>query len=104
MAREPKIVVAGHVTVKPEHRDEAVQRAIAIARDSESEDGCISYRFFCDLEDANVFHIFEEWESQEALDAHFQTEHLKEFQQHVAKLVAGPMSIKQYEIASVGKP
>lgn len=98
------IVVAGRVQVKPEHRDEAIRRAIAISRDSEAEEGCLSYRFYTDLENPSVFFIFEEWESQEALNAHFQTPHLKEFQQHVARLLAAPSVIKQYEVSSVGKP
>ena len=47
-----------------------------------------------------LFFVFEEWESEDALARHFQSEHMKVFQRHVPDLVAGPPAIKRYAIAS----
>ena len=44
--------------------------------------------------------IFEEWESEEALQRHFQTEHMKTFQQQAPKLLAGKVNAKKYTIES----
>ena len=94
-------VVAGTVRVRPEKRDEAIRVAQTMAKATQAESGCRAYRFYADLEDPSVFFIFEEWESDEALGAHFQTEHMRVFQAALPGLVAGPMDIRFYSVASV---
>lgn len=96
------IVVAGRVKVKPEAREEAVRAAVAMSRATEREAGCLSYRFYSDVEDPDTFFVFEEWESAEALAAHFETSHMKVFREVLPRLVAGGMEIKQYEVSSAG--
>jgi quinol monooxygenase YgiN len=93
-------VVAGTVRVRPEKRDEAIRVALTMARATQAESGCRTYRFYADLEDPAVFFIFEEWESEEALGAHFQTEHMAAFQAALPELVAGPPDIRFYSVAS----
>jgi quinol monooxygenase YgiN len=93
-------VVAGTVRVRPERRDEAIRVALTMARATQAESGCRTYRFYADLEDPAVFFIFEEWESEEALGAHFQTEHMAAFQAALPELVAGPPDIRFYSVAS----
>jgi quinol monooxygenase YgiN len=66
------------------------------------EPGCISYAFSADLAHAGRFRIFEEWESQDALDLHFASSHMAAFQGRVAGLGVKGMSIKKYEVAAVG--
>jgi quinol monooxygenase YgiN len=93
-------VVAGTVRVRPEKRDEAIRVALTMAKATQAESGCRAYRFYADLEDPAVFFIFEEWESEEALGAHFQTEHMAAFQAALPALVAGPPDIRFYTVAS----
>ena len=69
------LVIAGHVCIDPEKRSEASAAASEVMIATREERGCISYTFSADLGDASLFNVFEEWESQEALDAHFQTPH-----------------------------
>ena len=92
------IVIAGKILVKPERRDEAQRAALAMAEATRREAGCISYAFYADLVEPGTFFIFEEWESDAALAAHFQSEHMVRFQQQVPPLVAGPPSIKRYVV------
>lgn len=95
------IVVAGTIEIKPDKREEAVQVALRMSQATQAEEGCIHYQFYGDLSDPNTFLVFEEWETAEALEAHFETEHMKEFRQQLPGLVAGGRNIKRYEIKSV---
>ena len=97
------IVVAGTVAIKPENRDEAVRSAIKMADATKPEAGCITYDFWTDLRDGNLFHVFEEWESQEALEAHFATTHMAEFLSALPSFVASGADIKRYEVNSVSQ-
>ncbi|RDJ94345.1 hypothetical protein B4Q13_15050 [Lacticaseibacillus rhamnosus] len=78
--------------VKPEARAEAAQAALKMSRASEAEAGCKSYRFYADLEDPNTFLIFEQWEDEGALLAHFQTPHMAEFNGLIPRFLAAPPS------------
>ncbi len=97
------IVIAGTVKVKGEVRAEAKRLAQDIARKSAREDGCLSYRFYADLDDADTFMIFEEWRDEAALAAHFKTPHLIAFQQHLPRLLAAPPQIKKYTVSETGR-
>lgn len=96
------LVVAGVVKIDPDKRDEAIAAAVAMMRESREEPGCLSYAFSADLEDAGTFRIFEEWESQEALDAHFASPHMKSFQGVMGGLGVREMTVRRYAIESVG--
>src|SRR4051812_25477214 len=97
------IVVAGTVAINPERRDEAVSVALKIVAATRPEAGCQSYDFWSDLADPNRFHVFEEWETPEALEAHFQTSHMAEFMQALPPLLAAPPDIKRYEVNAVAQ-
>lgn len=94
------LVVAGRITVKPERREDAVRLALDVAAETRKEAGCLSYRFYADLEDPGAFFIFEEWRDQAALTAHFATPHMATFIAQVPELIAGPPTITRYEVAS----
>lgn len=95
------IVVAGTVKVKSNTREEAAQAALKMAAATQTEAGCIAYQFYTDLADPNTFFIFEVWESEVALTQHFQTDHMRTFQQELPKFVADEMAIKRYDVTSV---
>lgn len=58
------------------------------------------YTFYADQTDLNLFFIFEEWDSEEALQKHFQTEHMKKFMQQAPSLLAGKPSAKKYTVSA----
>ena len=97
------LVIAGTVKVKPETRSEAMQAALKMAKASQAEAGCRSYGFYTDLEDPNEILIFERWESEAALLAHFQTPHMAEFNAAIPRFLAAPPSITRYDVASETK-
>jgi quinol monooxygenase YgiN len=94
------IVIAGKIQIRPERREEAVRAALAMVEATRREQGCVSYAFYGDLVDQGTFFLFEEWESDAALVAHFQTEHMARFQQQVPALLAAPPTIKRYVVES----
>ena len=95
------IIVAGSVTIRSDRREEAIRAARAMAEATAREPGCISYRFSSDLVDPDQFFIFEEWESEDALARHFQTEHMKAFREKLPGIVAGAGVVKRYVVTSV---
>jgi quinol monooxygenase YgiN len=97
------IIVSGVVPIRPEMREAAVQAALEMARATAAEQGCLVYRFYADLEDPCLWRIYEEWETAEALAAHFETPHMALFRQQLPALVAGAGEIWRYEVSAVGR-
>jgi quinol monooxygenase YgiN len=96
------IVIAGHVALDPAGREPAIAAARAMMAETRREPGCISYAFSADLEDPGRFRIFEEWESDEALAAHFASPHMARFREAVGGLGVREMAVQRYEVAKVG--
>jgi quinol monooxygenase YgiN len=96
------LVVAGQIRLDPANRDAAIAAAVEVMKATQQEAGCISYTFSADLADPGRFLIFEEWESPEALAAHFKTPHMATFQAAMGGFGIREMKVQQYEISSVG--
>ena len=94
------IIIAGTVTVKQGLRDEAMRAASDMVEATRAEPGCRAYAFYADLQDPHTFFLFEEWESEEALQRHFATPHMAAFRAHLPGLLAAPIAIKRYAVAS----
>src|SRR5262245_47790892 len=66
------IVIAGWIDVEPDVRDEILAASIPFQRSTrEEEPGCNGYVFAPDPLDRGRIHVFEEWDSPDALEAHF---------------------------------
>jgi len=96
------IVIAGHFVLDPSKREQAIAAAREMMSETRKEKGCISYTFSADLEEAGHFRIFEEWESEVALNAHFQAPHMARLQQAMGGLGVREMKVQRYEVAKVG--
>jgi quinol monooxygenase YgiN len=96
------LVIAGHIRIDPARREDAIRAAVEMQEATRQEGGCLSYTFSADLAEPGLFRIFEEWESPEALAAHFKAPHMVRFQGAVAGLGVREMKVQRYEIASVG--
>jgi quinol monooxygenase YgiN len=97
---DPMIVIAGSARCQADKRDEAVAAARAMATASVAESGCLAYRFTADLDDPCLLHVFEKWESAEALDAHFATPHMAEFMTALGAVLDGSPDIRRFEVTS----
>lgn len=97
------IVVSGTVEVRSEMRAHAIELIRWLMAETAKEQGCLTYRFYADLEKPEVFRVFEEWVSDEALAAHSKSAHMAEFYSQAASMLAGAPEITRYEIANSGK-
>lgn len=94
------IVIAGTATAKIEDRDATLKAIQEMVTASEAEPGCVSYRIYLDPADDSRFFIFEEWESEAALQHHFQQAHMQTFGAFLASVQA-QTKIKRYDVAQV---
>lgn len=65
------------------------------------EEGCITYRFYPDMDDENVYRVFEEWETMEHLGAHGKSDHLAEFRSTLQSLGLIDRKVKIYEVSNI---
>jgi quinol monooxygenase YgiN len=93
------IVVIGKVTTDSERRDELIRLGETVAAASREEAGCLGYRVFQATDDENAFVFVEEWESREALDAHFATEHIATFMAAFPKTLAAPPDVQFHDVS-----
>ena len=96
------LVIGGPIRIDPANHDQAVKAAVTMMKATREEAGCISYTFTAALEERGLFYIFEEWESQDALTAHFGAPHMTVFQGEMGKLGVKEMNVQRYEVSSVG--
>jgi quinol monooxygenase YgiN len=96
------LVIAGHIRIDPTKREEATAAAVTMMQETHKEDGCIAYVFSESLDDEGLYYIFEKWESEGALDAHFAAPHMAEFQGKMGGFGVKEMNVEKYGISSVG--
>jgi quinol monooxygenase YgiN len=96
------IIVTAHARVKPEAREQAITAARKMRDASIEEPGCQEYGFWFAFDDENKLLVYERWDDQAALDAHFQTPHLAEFAQAIPTFVDGMPEITRIVVESAG--
>ena len=96
------LIVAGSITIEDGGRDAFLTAVKPMVAATHTESGCREYAFSPDPDDTNRVLLFELWDDQDALDAHFASEHMAEFQRASAGLPVTGMDIKKYTISDVG--
>jgi len=96
------ILIAGTLTIDPSKVDSALADAVEMMKASQAEDGCHAYVFSADPIEPGLLHLFEKWESPDALAAHSASEHMKTFQSKMPGWGVSGADIKRYEVASEG--
>lgn len=100
--RVPSLAIAGTFRVPPQNATAAANAMQAVQAATHEEAGCIRYVFSADLVEAGVFRLYEEWESQAALEAHFETDHIAAFGAALAELDVEREGVHKLQISSVG--
>jgi len=96
------IIVAGTITIDPASRQEMLEAVVPMMEASRAEPGCHEYVFSADPIDPSTVHLYELWESEDDLRAHFETDHMAQWQQRSAKLPISGRSVSKYTISGVG--
>ncbi|MFT7242871.1 MAG: quinol monooxygenase YgiN [Candidatus Azotimanducaceae bacterium] len=94
------IIVHGTFPIKPELREEALELMRQMSVASRDEYGCVSYEFFMGISDSNTFLLFQEWDNAEALQGHFQTDHMEVFLKSLPDVLNGEVMTRRYEVRS----
>lgn len=66
-----KILISAQIDLDPAGRDEALRSAQPWIDGALSQDGCLHYDWSADLANPSRVNVFEEWENEDALAAHF---------------------------------
>ena len=77
-------------------RDELAVLLERFERWAAGEPGCRRYTFAAALADPSRFLLMSEWDSQEALDAHYQSQEFADFQFGLDGLLARPSELTVY--------
>ena len=94
------VVVKGRIPVKAAALPALLAAASAMTAATLAEEGCLQYVFALDAADPLVVHLFEHWESSEALDTHFATDHFRSFSQVFVSAADGTADFVRYEVLS----
>lgn len=97
------IVVSGIVQVAPSDHAAAAELMKTLAAETAKEAGSLSYAFYADLETEGLFRVFEEWESEEAMGAHFAEPHMAAFMGGLGELEVVGTEISKYDGAEKSK-
>ncbi|MCW2605863.1 MAG: antibiotic biosynthesis monooxygenase [Frankiales bacterium] len=97
------LLVVATLPAKPDTREELAALLVDLAKTSRGDAGCLSYAFYADLEDPDVFISVETWDEQASLDAHMQQPHVTSGLGKLPGLLGGAPSIMVHDVASTTK-
>ncbi|WP_420587032.1 putative quinol monooxygenase [Ruegeria sp.] len=80
------LIVTGTVEIAPEGVEKAAKAAQQMVAETVREPGCLVYEFSQILDHPNRFRVYEEWQDQAALEAHFGAPHMAAFQAALAEV------------------
>ena len=62
------VIVAGHIVVNPEQRDDYLAGCVEVVRQARRAPGCLDFSLSADLLEPGRVNIYERWESQAAVE------------------------------------
>lgn len=80
------LAVLGSFRFPPEALDRARPLMRAVIEATLAEPGCRAYSYAEDVAEPGLFRVMELWDSREALSAHFETPHMKQWAEQRAAL------------------
>ncbi len=93
------VVIIGHFRLPAESLDSAREPMARVVAATRAEPGCIKYAYAGEPGDPGLIHVSEVWESQAALDAHFASAHMKQWQAERAGLGLSDRQITSYTVS-----
>jgi quinol monooxygenase YgiN len=93
------IVLQATIPVTPDSHEEALTAATDLAQRSREEAGVIDYRVTTDIEDETVVRIFEQYEDEDAMNAHLESDHYRAFSGTVPEFLGGEVELYRFDVA-----
>ena len=97
------ILIAGTMNVDPAKVDDFMTEACELMRATHQEPGNLAYAFSRDPLEDGLIHIFEKWESEEALTEHMGLPHFTGFGAKIGDLGVTGANVKKYTGATEGE-
>jgi quinol monooxygenase YgiN len=94
------ILVSGRFRFPLGRIEEARPAMAAVIGASLAEPGCRAYAYAEDVIEPGLFRVHEEWDSREALEAHFATPHMREWQRVRERLGFHGREVKACEVGA----
>jgi quinol monooxygenase YgiN len=97
------IIVAGTIQIDASKGAEIEAAFEKMRAATLKESGCIAYQSYLDRGDSGTFFMFEKWENDESLKAHFNTPHMAEFGAALGKAGVKGTDVWKYEVSAESK-
>ncbi len=92
------VYVVARFLAKADKVEELKAALESLVEPTRKEEGCISYQIFQNNNDPNEFTFFEEWASQDAINAHFTTPHVQAALVKAPGLLSHEADIRYYSL------
>lgn len=93
------IVIAGSIDVDPDRREAALEAGRPHVLATRAWPGCRAYVWSADSLEEGRIQVFEEWESEEALAAHFAGPHYRAMRDTIAAHGIRGIEVCKYRVA-----
>jgi quinol monooxygenase YgiN len=95
---ENTLRVVARLKAKPEKTSELRALLMGLLAPTRQESGCIAYDLLENEEDPTEFNFVEEWRDGKALDAHFETAHIRNALGRLPELLAEELDVRRYRL------
>jgi quinol monooxygenase YgiN len=93
------VIIHVHIETTPATRDEFLAAASSIEKATQTEAGCVYYRFHESTAEPNNFILVETWSDRAALDAHIAQPYTSQYRELTSRLLQRHEAIL-YNVAS----
>jgi len=93
------IIVSGTIVIDPANTERATELTSALMAATRAEPGNRCYGFYADIEQPGRYQLYEEWDTQEAIDAHNASDHFAAFMVASAELGVVSVEVNQFAVS-----
>ena len=97
------IVVAGTITIDPANNPRMIELIAELVPATLAEAGNVDYGFWQSPTEPGVWHAFEEWNDEDALNSHFATPHMATFMGAMGDLGVTGVDIQRFDVSAKSK-
>lgn len=97
------IIVSGIIELDPANHDAAAEAMQKLSAATVQEEGNIEYAFWADLGQSGRFRVFEQWETEAAIEAHMTAPHMQEFFGTVGGLGITSSAVDKHTVSETSK-
>jgi quinol monooxygenase YgiN len=94
------ILMHAEMPVATEHREQSLDLCEELAEASRAEAGVVDYRVTTDVEAPDTIRVIEQYEDDDAVEAHMSSGHFESFQAAIASHLAGEPELYRFEVDS----